>query len=264
VPAPKDLSTEKLAALRSQTRRNSMLSRWAYSFATVALLFGLVACIIVLSFLSRTLERQSKDRLGVMTMGVGEIVAPALASGNIAAAAAAVERFASTNPVAYLYLEDVEGRVIAHWPGDLPRYLRRNFPSSTERALRGIDSEYQGLATYEVARRIGDGKLGFVHLAIWRQAISVEAYRVTAAIAAMTLIVLFGITGSFLLLSRSLIRPLTELVDQSSRLSNGEFEVALELQRVDEFGDIARSLERLRSSLRAVITRLDKGQLSQP
>ena len=76
----------------------------------------------------------------------------------------------------------------------------------------------------------------------------------------MILIVLICVTGFFLLLSRALLRPLAELVDQAARLSKGDFEVALELQRSDEFGDIARSLDRLRSSLRAVFARLDRGQ----
>ena len=43
--------------------------------------------------------------------------------------------------------------------------------------------------TYEVARRIGDGKLGFVHFAVPRQAISAETHRVTAIVSSMILIV---------------------------------------------------------------------------
>ena len=38
----------------------------------------------------------------------------------------------------------------------------------------------------------------------------------------------------------------------------------LELKRTDEIGEIARSLERLRSSLRGVVTRLNQGQITKP
>ena len=262
-PVQIDLSVQKLTTPPGHTLGNTLLSGWAYSFGMVGLIFGLVVCIVVFSFLGLAIERQSKNHVAVMTMGVGEIVAPAVRAGNIDAAAGAIERFAATYSVAYLYLEDANGRIIAHWPRELLRYLRRDFPNSTERALRGVDSEYQGVDTYEVARRMGDGKLGFVHLAVRRQAINAETYRVTAVVAAMILIVVICIIGLFLLLSRSLLRPLADLVDQAARLSKGDFDVGLELQRSDEFGDIARSLERLRSSLRAVTTRLDKRQLAQ-
>ncbi len=186
-----------------------------------------------------------------------------LASGQFNAVSTAIEKFATTNSVAYIYVENAEGRVIAHWPRDLPRYLERDFPNSTERAFRGIDIEYRGLDTYEVARRVSDGKLGFIHLAIWRQSINAEAYRYTTAIAVMISIALFCIVGSFLLILRSLLSPLPDLVEQAARLNDGDFEVALKLERLDEFGDIALSLERLRSSLRFATARLDKGDISR-
>jgi len=262
--APLELLGPTLAVPAGGRRRShTMLARCAYRFAAVGLLFGFVACLVVFSFLSLAMERKSKDRVGVMAMGLAEIVAPTLGFGDIDAAAGAVEKFAATNSIAYLYLEDAQGRVIAHWPRDLPRFLRRDFPASTERVLRGADGEYQGEDTYEIARRIGDGKLGFVHLAIWRQTIRAEVFRLAAAIAAMTSIVIVCSLGALILLAQSLLRPLAELVEQASRLSRDEFNLALDLQRSDEFGDIARCLERLRSSLRAVMTRLDTGRPAQ-
>ena len=248
---------------RGHARRNRILSRWAWFFGSVALFFGIVICLIVFSLLGRAIERQSKNRAGVMSMGLGEIVAPALASGQFNDVRTAIERFATSNSLAYAYVEDAGGRIIAHWPRDLPRYLERSFPNSTERALRGMDIQYRGLGAYEAARRISDGKLGFIHVAISRQDIIAETYRYTTTIAALILILLFCIVGSFLLLSRSLLSPLTDLVEQAARLNEGDFEVALKLQRSDEFGDIALSLERLRSSLRFATARLDKGDISE-
>ena len=145
-------------------------------------------------------------------------------------------------------------------PSDLPRYLRRDFPQSTERALRGSRGEYRGLEIYEVAKPIAGEKPGFVHLAISRQAIAAEIDRVIVAIAGMIFLALLCIIGGFIFAARALNRPLAEIAGHAERISKGDFEVPLALQRTDEVGDIARSLERLRSSLRAVTARLEHVQ----
>ena len=63
---------------------------------------------------------------------------------------------------------------------------------------------------------------------------------------------------------RDLHRPLLELVEQSTRISKGDFSVALATKRDDELGDLARSLERMRSSLRAVLSRIGTEPTATP
>ncbi len=70
-------SRPSVMAPRGLARRNRILSMWACYFGSVALLFGIVICLSVFILLSRAIERQSKNRAGVMSMGLGEIVAPA-------------------------------------------------------------------------------------------------------------------------------------------------------------------------------------------
>lgn len=258
-PEPVDVSKETLLPATKERRPGSLLNNWLFSFGTVGALLNVAICLIVFAFLSRAIEKQMKDRIHVMALGLGEVVAPALAARNIEAVAEAVARYASTNSVAYIYIEDLEGRIIAHWPTDLPRHLRRDFPNSTERALQGTDGEYRRLEIFELAGRIGDGRSGFIHLAIGRQTSDTEAQRVVAVIGAAIFVLLFGAIGFLLLLVRPLHRPFAELVDNAEQISKGDFAARLALQNTDELGEIARSLERLRSSLRAVTARLEHG-----
>jgi methyl-accepting chemotaxis protein len=68
--------------------------------------------------------------------------------------------------------------------------------------------------------------------------------------------------GIFAYIARGVNRPLLELVEHAERISKDDFTVELGLKRSDEIGDIARSLERMRSSLRAVAARLEQRQLT--
>ena len=81
-------------------------------------------------------------------------------------------------------------------------------------------------------------------------------------IAASAIFLVIGISCVFAFLATRLFRPFLELVDQAERISKGDFDVPLGLKREDEVGEIARSLERMRSSLHAVVRRLE--QTAQP
>ena len=64
------------------------------------------------------------------------------------------------------------------------------------------------------------------------------------------------LAAAFIVLLQDLHRPLLELVEQSTRISKGDFSATLATKRNDELGELARSLERMRSSLRAVLARI--------
>jgi HAMP domain-containing protein len=257
VPVTED-STPPLRA----ARQFSLVSKLTFSIGAVGLLFGAAACLVVYGYLSRAIAREGKDRVETMTSGLREMVAPSMAAGRFNDLTAVLERYALNTFAAYVYIEDHEGRIIAHWPNDLPRYLRRDFPTSSERALGGVDGEYRSANVYEVAKRVSDGRSGFVHFAIWRESIQAEARRAVTLIAAAIGFVLLCLVGAFLVIARRFSCPLAELVAHAERISKGDLAVPLTLHRDDELGEIARSFERLRSSLRAVTARLEQGQRS--
>ena len=76
-------------------------------------------------------------------------------------------------------------------------------------------------------------------------------------------VLILGITAMFIVIARRLNRPLLDLVVQADRISRGDFTVTLSSKRSDEIGDIARSIERLRASLFAVVRRLDQANSTE-
>jgi HAMP domain-containing protein len=263
LPKPVTMQDRERSAVPDMPRQFGLISKLTLSFGSIGVIFGVAACVIVYSFLCRVFEKETKSRADATAISIHAMAARQLGSRNAQALQAGVAKYALDNGVAYIYVEDREGKIVAHTPRDLPMYLNRDFPSSGERALHGADLQYRGLGVYEIAKRIGDGNTGFVHLGIWRAVIEQEARLAVTPVAASIFAVLLGVVGVFVSVTRHVNRPFLEVVEHAERISKGDFAAALGVKRSDEIGEIARSLERMRSSLSAAATRLEQGQLTQ-
>jgi HAMP domain-containing protein len=263
LPTLPDAQVRSPSAVPSKPWACGLMTKLTLSFASVGVLFSLSACIIVYSYLFGAFEKETKRRAEVMAIHISEIARRQLASGGLQELRALVDKYGSTQAVAYVYVEDEEGKIVAHAPLDLPRHLNRDFPKSAQRALGGVDIQYRGSGVYEIARRITGGKqTGFVHFGIWHAAITEETRLAMASIAGSIFAIIFGALGIFVRFTRRVNQPFLELVEHAERISKGDFAVSLRLKRSDEIGEIARSLERMRSSMRAVAARLTPDQLT--
>ncbi len=243
-------------------RSYGMVGRLTLCFCAIGLLFAVGAGAIVYAFLARMMDRQIQLRADAVAFGINEVVTRRVRDGAAQELPDAMRKYAAMDGAAFVYVEDREGRIVAHFPQDMPIYLDRDFPRSSEAALRGATIHYRGAAVYEIAKRIDAGG-GFVHLGLWRGFVAAEARRAFAPIAALTALALIAAAAAFIAVARAVYRPLADLVRHAEQISKGEFAVPLALQRADEIGEIARSLERLRSSLRAVVSRLDQSDLGR-
>jgi HAMP domain-containing protein len=261
-PTLSDAQVQSPAAVPSKPWACGLMTKLTLSFASVGVLFSLSACIIVHSYLFGAFEKETKRRAEVMAIHISEIARRQLASGGLQELRALVDKYGSTQAVAYVYVEDEEGKIVAHAPLDLPRHLNRDFPKSAQRALGGVDIQYRGSGVYEIARQITGGKqAGFVHFGIWHAAIKEETRLAMAPIAGSIFAIIFGALGIFVRFTRRVNQPFLELVEHAKRISKGDFTVSLRLKRSDEIGEIARSLERMRSSMHAVAARVTPDQL---
>ncbi|MBM2803605.1 MAG: ATP-binding region ATPase domain protein [Deltaproteobacteria bacterium] len=240
-----------------------LIRKLACGFSAIGIVFGVAAYVIVFVHFSRVYEKELVSRAQVTTIALTDLVRHRQATKSANEIADDVKKYAAIKAVAYVYVEDAKGAIIAHTPKDLPRHLNRDFPKSAERAVDGVNVQYRGQGVFEVANRIGTGNSGFVHLGIWRDALGVEMRIALFPIAVSIVVLLLGITGLFIVIARCLNRPLFDLVEQADRISRGDFSVALSLKRTDEIGDIARSIERMRASLHAVVRRLEQEESTE-
>jgi HAMP domain-containing protein len=64
--------------------------------------------------------------------------------------------------------------------------------------------------------------------------------------------------GLSLALASKMIRPILELKAIADDISRGRLDTVVSVQSADEVGELARSLERMRASLKAAMTRLNR------
>ncbi|MSP38977.1 MAG: HAMP domain-containing protein [Deltaproteobacteria bacterium] len=245
-------------------RRFGLATKLSLKFCAVGLLFVVGTWRIVNGFYLVPFEHEIKRRAEVVALGLSELIAQHLAANGEKQIAAEVERYGSAKAVAYVFVEEASGRIVARTPAGLELTGQRDFPKSAERALKGVNLKFAGAEVFEIAKPIDEGKSGYVHLAIWRAAIAEDARLAVAPVAGSILVALLGITVLFVLRLRGLCRPLRDLIEPAEKISRGDFAAILDLKREDEIGELARSIDRMRSSLGAAMRRFDPSKPAVP
>jgi methyl-accepting chemotaxis protein len=233
-----------------------LVGKLSVCFCALSLLLGVAVIAIVYTRLAGGLDKEIKRHAGIVALSLSEAAKRYGAPQGEIELRKVMDKYAASNSIAYIYFEDARGRMVAHRPQELPIWLHRDFPKSAERALNGVEVEYRGSPVYEIAARVGERDGGFIHLAVWRDEVQDETRRAVAPIAASILVLLSGLTVIFALAVWSLSRPFMKIVALASRISKGELDLEIDVADANEVGDLARSFERMRSSLHAVLTRL--------
>jgi len=116
-----------------------------------------------------------------------------------------------------------------------------------------------GRAVYETAVPVLEGQLGAVHVGFWADALQTEIRAaLVPIIGILGAVPLVGAILSFLL-AHWLVRPIVGLTKIADKMTMGDLETMIIGEYTscrNEIGDLARSLERMRSSLKAAILRL--------
>ena len=103
--------------------------------------------------------------------------------------------------------------------------------------------------------------MGSAHVGFWADAVQNEIQRALLPIIAVIAIVpFFGALLSFLL-AHWIVRPIVGLTQIADKVTMGDLDSSVDGDCVsarNEIGDLARALERMRSSLRAAMLRLGR------
>ena len=237
-------------------RYNCLRSKLVVSFIAIGLFVAIAASSITYSSLYRAAERGAKERASITAMAVNATSVWHVDGQRYQALREELAKVISRPAIAYAYVEDGEGKLIAHAPKDMPNHLSRR-PSLEARLMTAEQLvRYRSEIVYDYAQRSGLNNQFVVHLGIWHDSVAAETWAVLGPILLLVLMVIACAAWAFVFLLHDLHRPLLALVEQSDRIGKGDFSVSVGTRRVDELGDLARSMERMRSSLRAVLARI--------
>jgi HAMP domain-containing protein/uncharacterized membrane protein affecting hemolysin expression len=245
-------------------RFNCLRSKLILGFLAISLLVALAGASFAYSYLQRAVERGAKARAAITAMAVNAMAVWHIDGRRYQELRDELAKATSRPAVAYAYVEDAQGKLIAHSPKDLSDHLTRR-PSLEPRLTTGEQSVlYRDEMVYDYAQRSGVNNRYVVHLGIWQDSVVLETWSIVGPILLTLVLLVLCATMAFTVLLRDLHRPLLELVEQSMRISNGDFSATLATKQDDELGDLARSLERMRSSLRAVLARIGAEPTATP
>lgn len=237
-------------------RFNCLRSKLILGFLAISLLVAVAAASFTYSYLYRAVERSAKMRAVVTAMAINAVAVGHVDGKRYQELRNELTKATTRPAVAYAYVEDGDGKLIAHAPKDLPNQLIRR-PWLGPRLMTAEQLvSYRGEIVYDFAQRSGLNNRFIVHLGIWQDSVAVETWSVLGPILLAVVLLVLCAAGVLSVLLRDLHRPLLEMVEQSTRISKGDFSMTLATKRSDELGDLARSLERMRSSLRAVLSRI--------
>ena len=244
-----------------ESRRISLTWKIGGVFAGVMLILGFLVIATVYQLTKNALREQLDQRVLLLANNLSDAAAGHLVGGNLLALHALARKYTLLDGVAYAFIQDGKGNVVAHTLGTFPPELQQGLPRTGQRQIDRRELSLGGASAYETSVPILEGQLGTAHVGFWSAAVEKEIQRILVPlIGIMILIPLVGALLSFFL-AHWIVRPLVGLTQIADKVTMGDLETSVSgkcLTSRDEIGDLARSLERMRSSLKAVMLRLGR------
>jgi HAMP domain-containing protein len=241
------------------TRRRLGL-RWKIIGGLVAgvVLFGVVGLALVTCEMSRVMRQQLDRRAVDIATNLGDAAASYILKGNVLELYALATKYSLLSGVAYIVVLDGKGKVLAHSPGVSPPELRDSLTSLDQVLAHQRETVFRGKEVYETRVPILQGRAGSVHLAIWMDTVDNEIRNAILPIMGLTASALIAVACFSFLITQRMIRRIRQLNEVAAKVSLGDLSRPVGIESNDEIGDLAQSLERLRSSLQAAMVRLKR------
>ena len=260
-PRKKNL-TELLELVRqgNESRSKKRIGlRWKVAglFSGVMLILCALMVAAVYHLTQKTLREQFEKRALTIATNLSEASAGHIVGKNLLELNTLLQKYTFLDGLAYAFVQNSEGAIVAHTLGTFPPELHQGLPVGRQRVANRRELSLQEKPIYETSVPVLDGQVGTVHVGFWGDAMEKEIQ--SALLPLMGIIAIVPILGAVLsfLMAHWIVRPISRLTEVAERITKGDLQTSGEYPKSrDEIGDLARSLERMRASLRAAMARL--------
>jgi sensor histidine kinase regulating citrate/malate metabolism len=177
------------------------------------LVFGLLFVLILNQLVGRALRNQMDENAVFIATNLSDAAASYLASKDVLQLKTMVTKYARLNRVAYVFIEDREGKVIAH---SLPTFspdLQEELTFDQRRQASRRQLTLQGKTVYETREPILDGQLGTAHVGIWEDAVERQIYRTLFMFVWPIALGLLAVVIIVAILARTLVQAFRQLIE---------------------------------------------------
>jgi HAMP domain-containing protein len=248
--------------LEEGSRRIGLMWKIVGTLAGVIVLFGLLVLGVVNHLMGRALRAQLDQRALAIAVTMSDAAAGNVIGRNSLELHALVAKYALLDGVAYAFIRDGKGEIVAQSLAVLPAELRESFSLDGRREAQRRALTLRGKSVYETRFPILGGQAGAAYVGIWGDSVEEEIRRALLPLIGIIVALLAaGVALSFFL-ARGIIRPILRLTLVADKISKGDLEMPVGVETRDEIGDLARSLARMRASLKAAMARLGQDRPS--
>jgi sensor histidine kinase regulating citrate/malate metabolism len=200
-------NTETMGALSHSWQSISL--EWKIMIAVLGILF----VVILNHLMSRALRIQMDESAVIIATNLSDAAAGYLASKDVLQLNTTVAKYTRLSKVAYAFIKDREGRVIAHSLATFSPELQEELSFDQRRQVSRRELTLQGKTVYETREPILDGQLGTAHIGIWADAVEREIYQTLFMFVWPITLGLLATVTLAVFLARPLIRPLRRLIE---------------------------------------------------
>jgi HAMP domain-containing protein len=207
------------------------------------------------------LRDQLDRRALAVTTNLSDAAAGHLVARNPLGLHALLRKYALLDGVAYAFVEDNKGQIVAHTLNTVPPELQRGLGPAGGRDARTRELSVANRKVYETSVPVLEGQVGRVHVGFSADAMEREIH--AALLRFLGIIAIVPLVGTLLsfILAHWIVKPIVGLREVADKVTRGDLDTSVSgkcVESRDEIGDLARSLERMRSSLRAAMSRLER------
>jgi sensor histidine kinase regulating citrate/malate metabolism len=244
-----------------ESRRVSLKWKIGGTYAAVMLALSVIVIALMYQLTNNMLRDQLNKRALAVATNLSDAAAGHLVGRNLLALHALLRKYSFLDGVAYAFVEDNKGQIMAHNLEALPPELGQGLVAGGQRETRRRELSLKEKPVYETSVPVLEGQVGSVHVGFWADAVEKEIQSVLWRFIGIIAIVPFVGTLLSFILAHWIVRPIVGLTEVADKVTKGDLETSVSgkcVESRDEIGDLARSLERMRSSLKAAMLRLER------
>ncbi len=235
-------------------RKRGLKWKITMNFSGLIFVLGLLVIGIVYHFAGNALQKQADLRSSAIATNLADASAGFVSRRSTLELDALVTKYGRLDGVAYAFVQDAKGEVLASSVQPFPVELTEavvSTPASKTTSLRGK-------TVFETRSPVLDGQLGIVRVGLWAEAVQDDMRTTLLPIIGLIFLCLALGVGLSITLAGRAIKPILELKTIADEISRGRLDATVSIQSDDEVGELGRSLERMRASLKAAMVRLNR------
>ena len=239
----------------------SLSGRMIVSFTCIVAALGLLTVTVVYFTVRSSLRYHAIERARVTAVNVSDSAAGYILKKNPNGIRELIQKRTNRSELAYILVQNNSNKILAHTFDVLPQQIQNPTIAVGDQGERSL--LIGGAPVIEVSAPILEGRSGVVRVGIWQKEIDHEIGRAISPLIKILFLVVVGGIIMAIYLAWRINRPIVRLVRAAQRISNGDLDTPpFGTGDKSEFGELARALERMRSSIKAALARLTEQQHS--